>query len=551
MEHIYFTDGKNSMMENDNEYEITHQPCPFKDCGSSDAFSYNTQKMTGFCFACDRGYPRSGMKLTEWARDTYPLQEREGQAMSVVPTPTELLTAETRPYRGIREDTMNFFGVQTLVGQDGEAKKQAYIYPSGGRKIRTMPKAFHTEAGFRGDELFGMGKFNAGSSRVVVVTEGEVDTLSAFQMLEKKYPVVSLPSASPSKKLWQGEAKDWLDSFEKIILSVDNDDAGNGIADKIAGLFPNKTYRIPHDKYKDANEFLEAGAGQAYRSAFYNAKKYTPQNVWNTPEQFLGILHEEDDATYLPTGISAFDEVALGLMQGHLTVFQAPEGIGKTEFMRYLEYHFLSKHTDVPIAICHLEETKKRGLLGLVSYKLSKNLTRKDLIDEADMAEEVDQALIELTEKENLYQFTIGVDEDPMEILNRIRYFSQACGVKYVFFEPIQDLAYSRQTDESIEKWLSALSVQLSRMSAELNVGIVTIAHENDDGQIRDCRTIGKRASVVVKLERDKMSEDDEDRNTTKLLVTKNRPAGTTGHAGSLSFDSDSFTLKEKFDRFA
>jgi len=473
--------------------------------------------------------------------------------MGVAPsnTTTETLVAETRPHRGVREDTMNFYGVKTMVSESGELKKQVYVYPSGGCKVRTLPKSFHTADGFRGDELFGMDKFNAGSSRVVVLTEGEVDALSAFQMLEKKYPVVSLPSASPNKKLWQGDAKTWLDSFDKIILSLDNDDAGNGAADKIANLFPNKVYRIPHDKYKDANEFLVAGAGQGYRSAFYNAKKYTPQNVWNTPEQFLGILHEEDDAMYLPTGISAFDEVALGLMQGHLTVFQAPEGIGKTEFMRYLEYHFLSNHKDVPIAICHLEETKKRGLLGLVSYKLGKNLTRKDLIDEANMSDEVDQALIELTEGENLYQFTIGVDEDPMEILNRIRYFSQACGVKYVFFEPIQDLAYSRQGDESIEKWLSALSVQLSRMSAELNVGIVTIAHENDDGQIRDCRTIGKRASVVVKLERDKMSEDDDDRNTTKLLVTKNRPAGTTGHAGSLTFDGDSFTLKEKFDRFA
>ena len=533
------------------DHERTHQPCPFEDCGSSDAFAYNTQKQMGKCFACDRSYPSRGMRLTEWALDEYPLEEREMDNMNTVVQQTELLTAKVQPYRGVREDTMNFYGVQTLVDKQGEAKKQAYIYPSGGRKIRTLPKAFHTEAGFRGDELFGMDKFNAGSSRVVVLTEGEVDALSAYQMLEKKYPVVSLPSASPSKKLWQADAKDWLDSFEKIILSVDNDDAGNGVADKIAGLFPNKTYRIPHDKYKDANEFLQAGAMQSYRSAFYNAKKYTPQNVWNTPEQFLGILHEEDDAMYLPTGIAAFDEVALGLMQGHLTVFQAPEGIGKTEFMRYLEYHFLSNHKDVPIAICHLEETKKRGLLGLVSYRLGRNLTRKDLIDEAQMHDEVDQALIELTEGENLYQFTIGVDEDPMEILNRIRYFSQACGVKYVFFEPIQDLAYSRQGDESIEKWLSALSVQLSRMSAELNVGIVTIAHENDDGQIRDCRTIGKRASVVVKLERDKMSEDDDDRNTTKLLVTKNRPAGTTGHAGSLTFDADSFTLKEKFDRFA
>ena len=127
MEHMCSTDGKNNMMENDNEYEIPHQPCPFEDCGSSDAFSYNTEKMTGFCFACDRGYPRSGMELTEWARDTYPLQEKEGYTtMAVAPTPTELLTAETREFRGVTVKTMDFYGVQTLVGQDGEAKKQAY-----------------------------------------------------------------------------------------------------------------------------------------------------------------------------------------------------------------------------------------------------------------------------------------------------------------------------------------------------------------------------------------------------------------------------------------
>ena len=529
-------------------FERSHVRCPFEDCGSSDAFSYNTEKKVGKCHSCDRAYPHSGMKLIEGASEDYPLNEDpiEDQLsrLSVV------LTKSNRAYRGIKPGSLDFYGVQTFTNALDEVVKQAYIYPSGGRKIRQVPKAFHVEAGFRGDELFGMDKFNAGASRVVVVTEGEVDCLSAYQMLEHKYPCVSLPSSTPSKKLWQGKAKDWLNSFQKIILSVDTDDAGNGIADKIAGLFPNKTYRIPHDKYKDANEFLQSGAIESFKTAFFNAKKYTPQHVWNTTEQFLKILNAKDDAKFVPTGIAAFDEVALGLMQGHLTVFQAPEGIGKTEFMRYLEYHMLSNHSDTPIAICHLEETKKRSILGLVSYKLGVNLTRKDLIEENNMYEEVEQAVVDLTEKENLYQFTISVDEDPMEIMNRIRYFSQACGVKYVFFEPIQDLAYSRLGDDTIEKWLSSLSVQLSRMAAELNVGIVTIAHENDDGQIRDCRTIGKRASVVVKLQRDKMSTDDEDRNTTRLLVVKNRPAGTTGHAGLLAFDADSFTLKEKFQRF-
>lgn len=527
--------------------EDGRNPCPFTDCKSSDAFYYNTEKMTGHCKSCDRSYPHSGMKLREGMLERFPLEQKEFDMSNTA----ELLVPRVEGYRGIMESVMEYYNVQTFFDKDGVAKRQTYTYPSGARKIRVLPKTFHTDPGFKTDELFGMDKFNAGQSSVVVVTEGELDAMSAYQMLQKKYPVVSLPSASPSKKLFQGKAKDFLGSFDKIILSVDTDQSGDSIADKIAAIFPNKVYRIPHELFKDANEYLQNGSGEVYRSSFYRAKKYTPQNVWNTPEQFLSILHEEDDAMYIPTGIQAFDDLALGLMQGHMTVFQAPEGIGKTEFMRYLEYHFLSNHKDIPIAICHLEETKKRGLLGLVSYKLDKNLTRMDLIKESGMLDAVDEALTEMTKDETLYQFTIGVDEDPMEILERIRYFSTACGVKYVFFEPIQDLAYSRQTDESIEKWLSALSVQLSRMAAELNIGIVTIAHENDDGQIRDCRTIGKRASVVVKLERDKMTEDDDERNTTKLIITKNRPAGSTGYAGSLHFDADSFTLREKYDRFS
>jgi twinkle protein len=180
---------------------------------------------------------------------------------------------------------------------------------------------------------------------------------------------------------------------------------------------------------------------------------------------------------------------------------------------------------------------------GLASYQLDKNVTRRDLITNQT---EVDDAIKLMTEKENLYQFTIGVDDDPNSILEQIRFLSQACGVHYIFFEPIQDLAYSRQGDESAEQFLSQLATKLARLSAELNVGIVTIAHENDDGAIRDSRMIGKRASVVIKLKRDKMADDADARNTTELLVIKNRPTGSTGYAGQLFFNSDTFTLSEK-----
>jgi hypothetical protein len=57
---------------------------------------------------------------------------------------------------------------------------------------------------------------------------------------------------------------------------------------------------------------------------------------------------------------------------------------------------------------------------------------------------------------------------------------------------------------------------------------------------------IGKRASVVIKLVRDKLATDEDTRNTTELLVLKNRPTGATGFAGMLSFDPETFTLSEK-----
>ena len=82
--------------------------------------------------------------------------------------------------------------------------RQEYVYPSGGIKVRNLKdKGFYAKSGFKGDELFGMNLFTAGSSKMVTITEGELDALSVAQMMKGAYanPVVSLPSATPSKKL--------------------------------------------------------------------------------------------------------------------------------------------------------------------------------------------------------------------------------------------------------------------------------------------------------------------------------------------------------------
>ena len=515
-------------------------PCPYVSCGSSDAFSYNSNGY-GKCHSCGTNYP-SRQKMFDWAKDEYPSVSKSGQSFTPKaiepPLQQDPLSGKHQSMRGIDEGIMAEYGVLTY------GDRQEYVYPSGGIKVRTLPeKGFYAKGGFKSDELFGMNLFTAGCSKMVTITEGELDAMSVSQMVQSKFtnPVVSLPSATPSKKLWENCAE-WLNSFDKIVLSVDNDEAGNALADNIAKLFPNKVYRVDHRPYKDANEFLQAGKAVEFKTCWWNAPKYTPENVLNSTQDFLSLYQDTPEHQYVKTGIEALDDKILGLMQGHFTVIKAPTGIGKTEIMRYLEYNMIKK--GIPIASWHLEETKLRSLLGLVSYECNDNLTRRDLIDLKGANDQVEEAIRTLTVDENFYQFYLSDGQDADDLIDQIRYFAVACGVKFVFFEPIQDVLVG-SSEEGKEQMLADLSVRRSKVSAELNVGIVSIAHTNDDGQMKYCRMIGQRASVIINLSREKESDDMQERNTTYLTVEKNRPCSEEGNAGAMTFNTETFTLSE------
>ena len=510
--------------------EVSRLPCP--NCDSSDAFSYNTDKHVGKCFSCGRGFTGdydvgSGSSKSNVVK----MQHREDANYKYISS------------RGITTQTMEFYGVKTLMHGD-VAIQQEYVYPSGGKKIRRLPKTFTAE-GLKSDELFGMNRFVAGTSKVVTITEGELDALSAWQMLggsTSKWPtvVVSLPSASPAKGLWHNVMK-WLDSFEKIILSIDTDGPGDEICAKINNLFPNKVYRVDHGEYKDANDFLQAGKGNDYKQAWYAAQRYMPDNILHTADDLLELFDHTPDHTYVPTGIPEFDEKAMGLMQGHFTVFKAPTGIGKTELMRYLEWNFLQR--DVTFATWHLEETKLRSVLGLVSYDLGDNLTRKDLVEEKDKVGAVRESIKRITDGGNYYQYYLKENQGADDLIQQIRLLKEAYGCKFVMFEPIQDVI-TVGSEDSKESALAELSVRLSKLAADLNVGIVTIAHTNEHGDMKYCKMIGQRASVIVRLDRDKDAEDVEDRNTTRLLIEKNRPTSEEGPAGDMLFNTGTFTMR-------
>jgi len=452
-----------------------------------------------------------------------------------------------RLYRGVTAQTFKKLPVTTYVNGSKYVVRQEYTYPDGSKKVRTEPKGFKS-VGSTAGQLWLSDFFPRGCSKRILVTEGELDAASAYQMLNDHNtkvlrPVVSVPSASPSKEFWP-LAEKYLSGFDEIVLCLDNDEPGNALADKFNSIFVGKCKKMGLGSHKDANDMLKAGETRMFQQCYLNAAAFTPENVYHTEAELIALYEGQNDLTYASTGVKALDEVLLGLQKGFFTLFAASTGIGKTELMRFLEYQLLTQDQECKIAVCHLEESKTRSILGLCSYELHKNVTRKDLIEAADLDTEVREAIAKIASTERYYQFTLPSSGSMDDLLTLFRMLAVGYGVDYIFIEPIQECISISNVDHR-EASLAELAVRLSQLSSELDIGIVSIAHTNDDGEIKYARMLGQRAAVVINVDRDMMNESDIESNITRLTVTKNRPNTILGNAGEMFFDRDTFTMRE------
>lgn len=301
--------------------EVHHQPCPFVDCGSSDAFSFNTEGK-GYCHSCGSGYP-SKKETFEWAAKRYPFTPRNTK-------PTQ---ADYLEHRGLTSDTCRMYNIQTQMDDAGNPVRYAFKYPCGQVKYRS---AYEKKFWLKEKEkpllsLFNPG-FNAGTSTRVYITESEVDAASLYQIIDdgkgRGYPVVSLPSASVSDAFLK-KNHSYLDSFKEIVYAGELDDAGRSAAEKLYSLYPHKFFYVPLTKHKDANDFLTKGDGEELKWAALKPQRYTPPNFFVGEKVVEHWIRTESPYKYTPTGHSGLDNKIRGLVKGGLTFIKAQSGQGK------------------------------------------------------------------------------------------------------------------------------------------------------------------------------------------------------------------------------
>lgn len=433
---------------------------------------------------------------------------------------------------------MQAYDVKTKINSTGEPVALGFPYNETSLKVRELAeKKFFSVGEMSKAALFGADKFSAGQARAITITEGELDALSAFQMLGSRYPVVSVRGASSARKDCT-LMRDYLNAFEKIYICFDNDEPGRKAAAEVAQLFdPLKVFDVKLTKFKDANEYLTNGDNDEFKTVWFNSKRAGQRGILSTFAEFKELLAKAKEKPFIPYPFPTLQSMTYGCRQGEVTLVTALEGTGKTEIIRAIEHHVL-KTTDLNVGIIHLEESGDRALKGLAGYELQLPC---HLPDSGVSDEEINNALTALLRREGRLHWCMPPEtDDPDEVLDKVRYMVTALDCKYVSLDLITTLVTGRRADDQTQI-LDYLSTKFERQAEELGYGMLLVSHVNADGDTRGSKNISKTCSTWIHLDRNVRAGE----NKVYLNLNKNRFAAKTGPAGHLVFDPSTFMMSE------
>lgn len=516
-----------------NEFKLVHQPCP---CGkSSDAYCINFDD-SGKCFSCDKFFPKP--------YGEHVLDNNESGVEGVD------FIVGTKPHRGLYAKTLEFFDVLCKLDPKTEDILQvAFPYPSGALKIRRADKTFYTTGeNTKEPSLFGMNKFDPAAYGTLTIVEGEYDACAVYQMMDRETAVVSVRSAIFASKDCSNQKNwDYINSFNKIVLCLDNDEPGEKAAREIASLFDfNKVFRVDLHKYKDANDYLQNDSIVDFIRAWKKAARYTPDNIISTFHEIEESLKDSQEDMIGTYPFATLQNQLYGLHRGEVIVWKGDEGIGKTETFRAIEHHLLKTVPNSKIAILHLEEDEGTTVKGIATYEDKYPYVHPEYqVDNKTVIEAYKKAVDNREDRVYIYEsFDV---EDENAILDNIRFLVKACGCEFVFLDHITWLATGLDNEDERRK-LDRISQKLKLLAKELRFCLNLISHTNDDGKTRGSRNITKVANTVVHMTRDKTHANMDERNKMFYMVEKARTGGNTGPAGHAVFDRETMRLVDSHD---
>jgi len=313
-----------------------------------------------------------------WSKGTMDLSIIEGYAI------------EGHEERGISQRVAKKYGMRVEYNSKREPVAYFYPYYRDGKivayKVRELPKTFRAEGKLKDVELFGQNEF-PGGGKMLVITEGEVDCLSVAEANVKNggkiFPTVSIPYGAKASVKSIIENRDWIRSFERVVLIFDNDEPGReGIQLIAQAVGADKAYVADLGSAKDANESLMADGGVRLTKAVWGAQRWSPAGIKGEDEIWKAFKgRAELPSSPYPKCMPHLNAMLEGKRPNEIFLLVSGTGAGKSTIMKEI---ILGERFDRPkdmgkpkIGICSLEEPVGKTAADLM--KMHGGIDTKDL----------------------------------------------------------------------------------------------------------------------------------------------------------------------------
>jgi len=362
----------------------------------------------------------------------------------------------------------------------------------------------------------------------IVICEGEFDCLALFQY---GIEAVSVPGGA-SNMDWVEREWEYLETFDKIYLCYDNDNAGKHGAMEAAeriGLWRCFIVELPR---KDANECLMQGIPkQEISNSFNNSKDLTPDTIVD-PLYFQSKIHDLFQmGTKLfgtPTAWKALDSILKGWRGGEVTIWSGRNGSGKSTIINQVILDLAEKGEKSCIYSGEMPPDRYLRWAIIQQSKI-----------ESPAPYKIDETLHWMSGKLYIVNLTDMITPD--KLLNDFEYAARRYGCKHFVIDSLMKIQINENDEYNQQKQFVG---RLAEFCQKFNCHIHLVAHprksNTDDDtpgkvDIKGSSHITDLAHNVIVLYRpsDEHKEKSAKKKATvsdmQLYVKKNREFGVEG----------------------
>lgn len=550
--------------------EEGHNQCPeCKKNGrdtSGDNFMYYGKGLGGHCFSCGFSIRSDEFKGLMKAKgdsklikesDLKKLEERSLTEQELSDFHAKTVDKIDVKWRGLDNSVCKRLGVRWTIGNDG--LPTAMHFPAlaededgkdviTGYKSRAFPKSFYT-TGYVGkcNKMFGQGR--AVEENLIIVA-GEVDLVTAISAMEnsdkyrKSYNIVSSPLGEEVTTEFVKIQYEWINAHKKIIICMDNDEAGEAAFNKLQAVLDNSKLYKANLRHNDLNDYLKYKDGDKIAGDIF----WNPQPVKDWGIAGSNEIWEETKKAAVVEGIDLPPFLAglkkvfpAGIPLGEIVNIASNTSTGKTVIVNELTLDWVMR-TKHKMLIVSFEDN-----LGTYGLKIASRVSGVNINRIADMDERL--AVLEKYKGE-VFKYLYAEDGSPRfnfmrkipataeELKEAVMQSVKVNNSKIILFDPLSSVLHKLSNEEQTSWMLFEEDLKRDHGITCLNSLHTRKTQGGTKGQsegaesaeedIKGSGTIIGTGTINILIRRNRLALDPIEQNTTIFKVTKNRPYGIT-----------------------